>query len=221
MKINHSTNMRFFYVWLVIVVYLCAVSDASRRIFDTTIISENTNTFDCLIRPDPTEHSINYRNIISTHSEFTEILQYCRRSTLSKSHAIFSKKNLTKTMYPSFTFDQLRSMNVTYQQLYEWYAPIDLIEEYIAGKQTGLFVNCSNTKRFGSKCEYKFNSDENLMYIIYDQFDAKKHVPTDLSLYTNGTCYEMNNTDCESVICLDWREICDGKDLLIENKIEN
>jgi hypothetical protein len=212
--------MRFFDIWLVIVVYLCTVNDASRRIFDTTIISENINTFDCLIRPDPVNDSMKYKDT-SELINFSEILQYCRRSTLSNSHAIFSKKNLTKTMYPSFTFDQLRSMNVTYQQLYEWYAPIDLIEEYITGKQIGLFVNCSNTKRFGSKCEYTFDSDEKLIDIIDDQFRAKKHVPIDLSLYTNGTCYEMNNTDCESVICLDWREICDGKNLLIENKIDN
>jgi hypothetical protein len=122
-------------------------------------------------------------------------------------------ENLTTTNYSVYKFDQLRSMGVTSQQLYEWYAPTDVIEEYIAGKQNGSFVNCSNTVWFGSKCEYTWDSHRELLYIIHDQFRAKESVPTNLSLYTNGTCYEMNNTDCESIICLDWREICDGKNL--------
>lgn len=186
---------------LIFLQYLFTICDGSPRIFDTMMISENSNTFDCLIIPISAKLSQSYRYGATISSKFDEIHQYCRRSTFSSSYDMFS----------SFTFNQLRSMGITYQQLYEWNAPTDLIEEYIAGKNTGLFVNCSNTTWFGSKCEYTFDSKKDFTTIIKDQYSARKNVPNDLSLYTNGTCYEMNNTDCESIICLDWREICDGK----------
>ena len=213
MNINHSNNIMLFFVWFVIIAYLCDICDASRRIFDTTMISKNRNTFDCLIAPISAAQLMTYMYGEALPTNFEEISQYCRRSTLSNSHNI-SMKNVTETNYTAFTFDELRSMNVTSEQLYEWYAPTDVIEGYIAGEKTGSFVNCSNTMWFGSKCEYTLDSPETLLDIIRNQFRAKKYVPTNLSLYTNGTCYEMNNTDCESIICLDWREICDGKNLL-------
>ncbi len=213
MNIDQLKTIIFFIVWLVIVTYQRGVCTTFRRIFDTTIIFENNDIFDCLILP----HSEWYFKDNTRHSAsnyyFEETHQYCRRSTVSKSHQIFLIENSTKNNHPVLTFDDLRSMGVTYQQLYEWYAPIDLIEEYIAGEKNGSFVNCSDTLWFGSNCEYTFNSNKNFVDIIIDQFNAKRSVPIDLSLFTNGTCYEMNNTDCESIICLDWREICDGKNL--------
>jgi hypothetical protein len=213
MEIDRPNSIIFFFVWLLIAMHLCTVGDASRRIFDTMIVSENGHTFDCLIKPEETWMSIEHIGLNRKASDFSEIHQYCRRSTWSTIHQIFSVENSIETNHRTFTFDQLRSMNVTYQQLYEWYAPTDIIEEYIAGRQTGVFVNCSGTMSFGSKCEYTFNSDEPFMAEVNKQFKAKDFVPNNLSLYTNGTCYEMNDTGCESVICLDWREICDGKNL--------
>lgn len=167
------------------------------------MISETSNTFDCLIIPISAKLSKEFRNGRSLSVKFEEIQQYCRRSSFVN--------NSSEINDPSFTFTHLRSMGITYQQLYDWNVPTDIIEDYISGKEIGLFVNCSNNWWFGSKCEYTLNPDEKLYDIIKEQYIARKDVPDNLSLYTNGTCYEMNNTDCESIICLDWREICDGK----------
>src|SRR5271163_4133338 len=98
MKIDHSNNFMPSFVWLLIALHLCVVCDASRRIFDTIIISENSNTFDCLIRPEPAKDAIQYRYRLNIASGFTEVYQYCRRSTLLNSDKIFSMENSTKTI---------------------------------------------------------------------------------------------------------------------------
>ncbi len=182
--------------------------------FDTNHVPGSDNTFDCLILLDGKDGL--------WHAEFSRLPErlylqphrYCRRSTLLDGQHIPSSENSTITNHTIFTFDDLRSMNITHSQLYNWYAPMDIIEDYLSGEKTGFFVNCSDPLWFGSTCQYTFDSDEPLDNLIDERFDAKDTLPIDLSSFTNGTCYEISNASCESILCLDWREICDGKFLL-------
>jgi hypothetical protein len=98
-------------------------------------------------------------------------------------------------------------------ELFDWYAPIDIIEEYILGKHNGIFVNCSQKGNFwfGSRCQYTFDSNDELKDILWNRFDQKDYSENDLLSITNGTCYSTSNDQCQSILCLDWREICDGK----------
>ena len=201
-------------MWLLIVSHLHSVGGVSHRLFNTmTVSKDNSNIFDCLIGLPLASISNIYKQQATVHNYHREVPQFCRRSTLSNSEQILMLENFTETHRSKFTFESLRSMGITYQELHQWYAPIDLIEEYIAGSHTGEFVNCSGTRWFGLNCEYAFDSNEYLNEIMVGQYSQKVFVPDDLSVFNNGTCYEMHNSDCESIICLDWREICDGKDL--------
>lgn len=192
---------------LLVVVGFCVVSQGKLRIIDVLPIPENKNpTFDCLIKPHAYAFSIPGVYWLKTGRYFDEILQYCRRPTSSKDNEMYVRGN-----HSVHSFTDLRLNGISYQQLYQWNAPIDLIEEYIVGSTTGEFVNCSGTMWFGLRCEYRFDIDALLSGIVTQQFRAKNSIPVDLSLFTNGTCYEMNNTGCQSILCLDWREICDGK----------
>ncbi|CAF1150052.1 unnamed protein product [Didymodactylos carnosus] len=114
-------------------------------------------------------------------------------------------------------FFQLRQSNVNSRDLYKWSAPIDLIERYqeyletdgVTRSDNQLFYNCSSLW-FGTTCQYTLDSLETFEDIVQERFLLKTDVPLKEVLeITNGTCY--TNLICESVQCLDWRNICNGK----------
>jgi len=185
---------------------------ASRLLYET---SGNGSALDCLT-------DLDFRGLQYQASEGTgltvtvEITRFCRRSMRKTSENLLSDKNTTIVEVPSFTFEQLREMNISSSQLLEWYAPLDMIEEYALG-ETGLFFNCSNDDKlwFGVKCEYTFNSTDYFPELVRERQKTKENIPADLLLITNGTCYTMDYNDCKAILCLDWREICDGKQLPI------
>jgi hypothetical protein len=118
------------------------------------------------------------------------------------------------------TFEQLKEKNVTAADLFLWSASIDLIENYqdyisnnISILYSQIFHNCTSTW-FGSTCQYIFDySDEPFSEIVKMKFSQPILV---------STCY--NHLRCDrfvSTICLDWREVCDGKVDCIDGIDEN
>ncbi|CAF3330624.1 unnamed protein product [Rotaria socialis] len=120
----------------------------------------------------------------------------------------------------SYSFKDLEKLNITTHDLLLWFAPIDLVEDYqaylyfpssIVASKT--FNNCSSLW-FGDQCQYTFDSNEPFSTIVFKTFHAKENVSKDIPLQsiTNLTCYihlECNRGG--SPLCLDWREICDGR----------
>ena len=116
------------------------------------------------------------------------------------------------------TFDTLRSNNITATDLYGWNAPIDTINDYQMFLRKLLLVDnqvyckCSDRKWFGVNCEYTFVGDHisNLFGDILNiRFSSRKAKLYDDSIFlSNTTCYE--GLKCDSVLCLDWRDICNG-----------
>ncbi len=202
---------------LLIVIFLRNISNASHRMYETTRIIIDT-TFDCLYDVTiPENGQMDYMEYESV--AYTEIMRYCRRLTTVTNQDLVSDNNLLISNEKALPFDRLREMGISASQLFKWNAPIDVIEEYILGKKTGFFVNCSdrNNLWFGPHCEYTLDSPSNLYELLTERFAAKKNVPENILSITNGTCYELNGIECNSVICLDWREICDGKKIYFLN----
>ncbi|CAF1342498.1 unnamed protein product [Adineta ricciae] len=196
-----NATKRFSTVFFIITLW--TVCTGSRLMHDTNGYS---NAFDCL-------HIVTLRtgrygainDILSPQAKF-EIVRFCRRSVED-----LSIPNKTTMNGQQLTFNQLREMNISSDQLLDWFAPMDIVEEYAAGKVTGLFFNCSDLW-FGAQCEYTFDSDKILANLIQEQEQQRrKYSTTDILSMTNGTCYVMDYEECNSIICLDWREICDGK----------
>ena len=186
--------------------YMINGCDGPHRVYQTTSsIGGDSRMFDCLFymsaRYDDKPHTSSSSNI--------DIDRYCRRLITTTKIKVETNPSLNKISVP---FDQLREMNISAHQLLEWYAPIDVIEEYVLSKKMGLFFNCSKKGNlwFGPQCQYTFDSDRALTIEKMRQFYLKEETSDVLSI-TNGTCYLINNDECESVLCLDWREICDGK----------
>ena len=152
-----------------------------------------------------------------TFSEtYEEIVRFCL-SQLTSSYQIEKQQSFRK-----WTFDQLGKQNVTSEQLYFWSAPVDLIERYqyylnqlsnqnelhlLSAKDA--FYNCT-LPRFGPQCQYAFMHDI-LSYRSFDESIIDYYQNVDKELFSQ-TCYthlKCNRT--LSFLCLDWREICDGK----------
>jgi hypothetical protein len=91
-----------------------------------------------------------------------QIIPLCRRDNIDDG-IIVPENNI-----PVFTFEELDKRNISSLDLYTWSAPIDLIEHYQAYRELKInnttngsllkFYNCSLVNRFGSFCQYYFNS---------------------------------------------------------------
>ena len=123
------------------------------------------------------------------------------------------------TSFTIVAFKQLKVMHVTTDHLFEWSAPIDLIERYAAYLQSDsrtrddypFFCNCT-TGWFGPRCQYTFESNASFSAIVKSAFQNRSTSQGELP-NPSTTCY--THLSCKyggsEFACLDWREVCDGK----------
>ena len=119
-----------------------------------------------------------------------------------------------------FTFDQLRHLNVDITQLLSWSATIDLAENYQYYLQhqnesflsQEVFINCTRPW-FGSQCEYSFDMDDISSFQKIVEKTLRQRTDSESSYdLTNLPCYIHLKCDRGgSGLCLDWREVCDGR----------
>ncbi|CAF1085092.1 unnamed protein product [Adineta steineri] len=123
-----------------------------------------------------------------------------------------------------YTFDKLRQMNITGDKLFQWLAPIDLINDYELflteyESKYGLneYCNCSSEASFGIYCQYQFDISKQLSILYFDivinkTFSNKYKRPFQtLNIKEDLTCYSLFNCTSLTGLCLDWREICNGR----------
>ncbi|CAF4650916.1 unnamed protein product [Rotaria socialis] len=119
------------------------------------------------------------------------------------------------------SFASMYEQNRTTEELLFQHASLDTIEDYeiyslnrrlnrsnpISGEQ--LYQRCGPST-FGDTCQYRFLLNGRFLQIVHDTFYWKRfHHPRNILMITTGTCYR--ELQCEgSVVCLDWREVCDG-----------
>ncbi|CAF0939386.1 unnamed protein product [Adineta steineri] len=139
-----------------------------------------------------------------------EIIEYCIRTSL-KDIIDVNEKSISSKL----TFDELKKNNITSTNIMEWSSPIDLIERYEyflqmntpSSSSVEVFYNCT-PPWFGSFCQYRFIFNQSLSSFI--QMRIKERFLFDKN--TTLSCYVHMKCDLGSpLICLDWREICDGK----------
>lgn len=198
---------------LFVILLLCRMCDSMYRLYDTKNNADGAivNTFDCLYhlyhealntiyKPDE-----NFGNVIS--------IRFCRRIVTKHDNATLSS-DAQIVHGEKFSFTQLRKINVSAQELFNWYAPIDTIESYIDENSEGVFFNCSRDNKnvwFGPQCQYTFDYKYYFLEPIPGPYLLKRFDYFPSASSTNGTCYPIMEGECQSIICLDWREICDGK----------
>ena len=162
---------------------------------------------------------------IVEHETVPQFIPYC---TGSSSDGIQSTKSVQN--HQSFTFEDLRKLNVSSYQLYTWSAPIDLIEHYqiYLDKHSLVdnlvFYNCTYPW-FGTYCEYSFDRNRSDLYFA-DQIQLSflektlrgNYIPANLPCYTHLICDRSGDHGQIAGACLDWREVCDGKINCLNNQ---
>ncbi|CAF1415316.1 unnamed protein product [Adineta steineri] len=148
-----------------------------------------------------------------------QVIKYCIRLTDDFDVPI---RYFSAMSHRNFTFEQLRYLNVTIEQLLSWSASIDLVERYFLymieslinnSLSNEVFYNCTGSW-FGSQCQYSFMHDNKDPFSLVVDNKFQQMTTAEYSAFTimNLTCY--NHLKCDrggKDLCLDWREICDGR----------
>ena len=147
-----------------------------------------------------------------------EKTEYCLG--LNENNKSSSSSDFLNTRDQNFTFDELKQLHVTTENLLSWSAPVDLVEKYQyyidhsenISKSEDIFFNCTKPW-FGSQCQYSF--DFNPFY-SFQQIVQQIFIKRSLYQYSSNiisiACYvHLKCNRGGSDLCLDWREICDGR----------
>ena len=203
--------------WLILVISsIRSVVDGSFNLYKTNpMLNDERLDFDCFHYYTNSE-SVDHR----FDNSIRQVIEYCIRSEDKFDSLIVNPETYTK----NFTFQQLLDANVTVQQLLSWSAPIDLIERYLLylsqptmnrSSAEDLFYNCTYPW-FGSRCQYSFNINNHGSFHSVVQTTFDQIVPfvsfSFSSELANSTCYKHLKCNRGGAdLCLDWREICNGK----------
>jgi hypothetical protein len=135
---------------------------------------------------------------------------YCQRLDQNEDSFIISNENVRNQI----NFKELYRQGITSSQLLDWFAPIDIAEEYeINGEDSdAIFYDCSSPW-FGSTCQYRLLSQERPSFssLVRYIFVRRQSPSSDINFHVGSMYpYLKNCIRGPSPMCLDWREICNG-----------
>ena len=147
---------------------------------------------------------------------YAESFWYCRRPT--------EPMNLTRNEDASacewnggiaHSFSDLRSNGTNVSTiLHEWKSSIERVEQYARflrddSPTDGYLCQCVHPLSFGKNCEYRLLFDKTFQETIDWHRVRKESAPSKMHYYADILCYPTLSCD-SGLLCLDWREICDG-----------
>ncbi|CAF3787974.1 unnamed protein product [Adineta steineri] len=173
--------------------------------------NDNSKTvFDCIDSHVIDDRDPNQHVLVRTN----HLIPYCRRPL-----SIDPINKIQGYIENTYTFKSLMLQGITSEDLFQWSVSIDIIELYSIYLITNdakfgeyIFNNCSSLW-FGSNCQYTFNLNvfiESFGDFVKSSFKARKDY---MGKFLIHTCYP-HLSGCyrgPEPMCLDWREICDGK----------
>ena len=180
--------------------YLLACEDSPPiHFYQTDRMDETTTEYDCLYYKSLRK---NYRYTLEI-KEIYQIIPYFVRS-------MSENVKMNNDEYLNITFEELKHEKATWQDLYRWLAPIDLIERYVISLNDSNPSNCSSSQIY-SKCSMDWFGPF-CQYPTYGPNSFDTFVEFGLRVGTDPLCYSYLVCDRGSPkSCLDWREIWDGK----------
>jgi hypothetical protein len=193
-------------IHILIFLLSCIYVDTRYSLYQSRIRQASYPTFDCLYA-----YLIDGgRETGSRYIRNYHLIPYCRRPNIDEKREQFTY-TINENIAEAITFDELKKRGITSEQLLTWHAPIDVAERYeMNSSGLDVFYNCS-LPWFGSMCQYKL--DYNTPLSFGDIVEATFSDHTKKNNVSSGTCYPFLNSCNREVwpLCIDWREICDGK----------
>ena len=189
----------------------------------TALIFVESQVF--LYRTDKQSFDTNHFDCVFVQSSS---LWYCRRPTEEIDREDDPGQSCVKNGGELYRFSELRSKNISTNTLQHRWTTINLeqVEEYSLylrdlRLEDGHLCRCLHLGAFGMNCEYQLPFGETFEETLRWQLmmRARQENEQKVQMYGDVVCYET--LECESgLLCLDWREICDGIQNCLEGKDE-
>lgn len=178
-----------------IIFFLCCITHGETSIYLTnTADSSSIQVYDCL---------------------FHQSIFYCRRPL---EHISLQRDSFHWTCHQGiqYSFQFLKQNNTTVNEiLHGWKSTVDRLEEFvyylnhsdeIDGTEEYI-CNCVIEGTFGKYCEYSLP-----VGITFQETIATKFIRTTSKLNYDGDLVCYKTLECDfGLLCLDWRDICDGR----------
>ncbi|CAF1528134.1 unnamed protein product [Rotaria sordida] len=142
-------------------------------------------------------------------------LLYCRRPV---EPITLQRANQTGQCYYGgkvHSFASLQSRNISINTiLHEWKSSIEKVEQYYlymkySSESDELLCECTHPQSFGKNCEYRLLIGTMLKETIDWEVQMKYDNEWETQMHGDIICYTTLKCNY-GLLCLDWREICDG-----------
>ncbi|CAF0857990.1 unnamed protein product [Adineta steineri] len=142
---------------------------------------------------------------------------YCRRP--GKVIDLNRHRQTCSSYGTKIDYTTLQRLNISVDEVLRWSSSVEKADEYAAYlSNTSVFddtenlslCNCTNLSVFGKFCEYQLFFDSQSFHdIIETLFEMRYKDIYSNQIYGNILCY-MTLTCDYGLLCLDWRDICNG-----------
>jgi hypothetical protein len=146
---------------------------------------------------------------------FVESVSYCRRPEQPMDLFRDDEQSSCGDIGRKHRFSELKSHNISLNTvLHEWRSSIEKVESYarylrLPDESDGYLCQCLHMSSFGKHCEYQLPMKSQLDQILHWQLAMKRNNTEQVQIHGDTVCYM--SLQCNSgLLCLDWREICDG-----------
>lgn len=159
-----------------------------------------------------------YYDCIYHNSEEASVVKYCRRSVTRDGFVRDEKQQIgCSNKGDKVSFEELRQKNITPNDILLRSVSIEDADKYaaylvainISDANNDSLCLCTANSTFGKYCEYRYAVGSSFSDNLIVQFNYKFAYQGG---YTYGSIYCYETVECDSgLMCLDWRDICDGK----------
>jgi hypothetical protein len=144
------------------------------------------------------------------------VTPFCRREGRSIE---INRQNQTCALSSEMhRFSDLRLRNISAREILDWSSSIEVADQYAAFLNDnihhidGIMCECKIPSTFGKFCEYEMYGYSTIKENLEAQFNYKGEQKNQYKdqLYGHTLCY--TTLECDSgLLCLDYRDICDGR----------
>jgi len=209
---------------LYLIFFLFILHSSGRIAYELVYHTENSHSFqyfDCIYYTSNRIERVEQSSVKGEIKQNILGVKYCRQllQTTFLEHNLFS---LNSTCYHDgvlVSFSQLKSQNVSATDVLKFSSGIERVNKYAIylsnvtanDDDDDFLCKCTRSGTFGKFCEYEFYYDSvSFDEAITKQFESGRESADGSQFHNNRPCY--TTLDCNSgLLCLDWRNICDGK----------
>lgn len=152
-------------------------------------------------------------------------VKYCRQMMETNSLLRLSLNSKAHCFHGGLliSFSDLKRQNISTDDVVKFSSSLEQADKYsrylsenqIDNDQDGYICNCVHPGTFGKFCEYEFHYESSSFEeAIAKQFSFVENDVGASQFHNNRPCYKTIICDY-GLLCLDWRNICDGKSLLV------